>query len=139
MLASDSAIGTKPGGEARERAREGPAAHRRRGAAREPDAGRHHQRRDRAQHQVRLAGELRREPRHPGDERRVVDVAPGEPPAAGHVVELVPEDAVAGKQGEVEAEHREGRGEVRDAIRKPAARFRDCPARSAEPRRGPRS
>jgi hypothetical protein len=56
----------------------------------------------------RLAEELAGEPRQPGGERRVVDVAPGEVLAAGDIVELVPEPAIGVEGGEMKQQPEQG-------------------------------
>ena len=100
--------GGEAGGEASEGAGEGPTAERRGDAAGEPDGDRHRERSHHAQREVRLPGEAGHEPGDPGDEGRVVDVPQARSPAASHVVELVPEDTVAGQEGQVEEQDGQG-------------------------------
>ena len=105
------------GGEAGQSAGRRAAAERQGDPAGEPDGRRHRERRHHAQREVRLPRDLGHEPRDPAHERRVIDVAPAGPPAAGHVVELVPEDAVAGQKGQVEEEDARGRRPLGEAFR----------------------
>ena len=109
------------GRDSREGARERTAAQRPGDPAGEPDGRGDRERRHHAQREVRLPGNLRHEPRDPAHERRVVDVAPAGMPAAGDVVELVPEDAVAGEKREVEEEDARGRAPLRQALRQARA------------------
>ena len=105
------------GGESGEGLGERAAAEGRGDPAGEPDGRGHRERRHHAQREVRLARHLRHEPGDPAHERRVIDVAPARPPAAGHVVELVPEDTVAGEEGQVEEEDARGRRPLGQALR----------------------
>ena len=86
-----------------------------------------------AQRKVGVTGELPDRPRHPPHEGRVVHVAPGRVSPAGHVVQLVAEDAVAREEREMKEKQAERRSQIGEALEPRGSRVGDDPRHGASP------